>query len=55
MKKNEIQSPKVSVKLVRDGHGNAWLCDASVSGSGDLASQGCTRADDVIYDRSFGG
>ena len=33
----------------------SWLCDAEVSKGGDLQSQGCVLADEVIYDRMFGG
>jgi hypothetical protein len=52
---NEISTTTPNVKMVQDGQGRFWLCDISVSFDSDLASEGCVQADEIIYDRMFGG
>ena len=51
----ETMSSKPTVKTVRDSHGQIWYCDASAKQGGDMAGQGCVRADEWHYDRMFGG
>jgi hypothetical protein len=51
---SEKMVSRPNVKMVRDGQGRRWICDAQVSG-GDLRGQGCVLADEWIYDRNFGG
>jgi hypothetical protein len=51
----DINEASPNVKMVRDGHGELWLCDAEVGTRTNLAGQGCVRAESVIYDRMFGG
>lgn len=51
----EIIETTPNLKLVRDGQGRSWICDTSAQDEGDLRSQGCTLADEITYDRNFGG
>ena len=44
-----------NIKFVQDGHGRGWYCSGGVSGQDGLELQGCVRADQVEYDRGFGG
>ena len=44
-----------NIKLVRDAQGRAWLCDAEVASGDNLRSRGCVLAEEVLYDRMFGG
>ena len=56
MDRNEEKlAPTVNIKLVRDTQGRAWLCDATVSTGANLGSKDCVLADEVVYDRMFGG
>jgi len=41
------------MKILIDKNGNEWLCDKNVNESGDLASQGCWRTDQMSFDRNF--
>ena len=52
---NDISTTRPNVKMVRDTTGRFWLCDASVSSDSDPASENCVLAENIIYDRMFGG
>jgi hypothetical protein len=51
----EILESTPNVKLVRDGQGRSWLCDAGAVAEKDLHGQGCVLESEIIYDRNFGG
>lgn len=39
------------MKVIVDGEGCNWLCDANVDESKDLESQGCWRCSEVAFTR----
>lgn len=41
------------MKTFVDANGYEWLCDRNVDPSGDFASQGCWRVDQMAFDRNF--
>ena len=44
-----------NIKFVFDSNGNGWFCPGDASNDGDFFSQGCERAESIVYDRGFGG
>ena len=50
---NEVSRP--NLKYVVDGEGRGWFCDGEVPQGADPRHEACTPAEDVIYDRMFGG
>ncbi|MFH1844422.1 MAG: hypothetical protein ABIF77_14580 [bacterium] len=48
-------SNTVNIKYILDNAGNHWICEGDVDRSEDLGGQACVAADEVIYDRGFGG
>ena len=50
-----LELPDVpNVKYVQDRNGHGWYCSGDVSADSNFAAA-CTSADDIIYDRGFGG
>lgn len=41
-----------SFKVVRDRHGEPWLCDSKVDPERDLQAQGCWRCRDLAFTAS---
>lgn len=52
---DQIHSASPNICYVVDGHGKHWICPVGVDTDGDMESQACFAADDMIYDRMFGG
>lgn len=52
---NEATSPHKAerpMKVIIDGNGCNWLCDAEVDESSDLSQQGCWRCSEMAFTRS---
>jgi hypothetical protein len=52
---NQIYSASPNVCYVVDGNGKHWICPIGVDTDRDLEHQACFAADEMIYDRMFGG
>ena len=46
---------KSNIQYVIDGRGRGWYCGSWITDHLGYQYQGCSREDDVIYDRGFGG
>jgi hypothetical protein len=44
-----------NLKYVRDARGRGWFCPSHARANGDFAGHGCQPAEDVVFDRGFGG
>lgn len=52
---NQIYSSGPNICYVVDGYGKHWICPVGVDTDSDLEPQACFAADEMIYDRMFGG
>jgi hypothetical protein len=50
-----IQQSRPNVQFLIDRNGRQWFCEVGIDRHSPLGNQACTRAEDWIYDRSFGG
>lgn len=53
--KDSELKPTINVKFMRDSQGRNWICYSDVSNQADFKSSGCVLAEDLDYDRMFGG
>lgn len=44
-----------NLKYVRDSRGRGWFCPSQARSHNDLAGQGCQPAEEIVFDRGFGG
>ena len=50
-----VKSSSGNICYVVDGNGKHWICPVGVDTDGNLDNQACFPADEMIYDRMFGG
>jgi len=51
----QAQDVRPNICYVIDSNGKHWICPVGVDTSSNLESQACFAADEMIYDRMFGG
>ncbi len=54
---NELnrEQSRPNVKYLVDGNGRGWICEGHVRKDDDPRQQACVPAEEIIYDRMFGG
>jgi hypothetical protein len=52
---NQVHDSNPNICYVIDANGNHWICPVGVDTNSNLEKQACFAADEMIYDRMFGG